>query len=278
VVEVGGCSGTPDTLACLRSLPYDTFNHAVNSVPSILGYDSVALSYLPRPDGSFMTASPEQLGLEGKVTKIPFIVGDMEDEGTLFALFQSNITTKEEIVDYLYGRYFLHASKEELTELVNLYDDIEEYGSPFRTGTANNWYPQFKRLAAILGDLVFTLTRRGVLNYARQIDQIGPFWSYLNSYYSGLPILGSTHGLDILSVFFGVAPGYATTAFHEYYINFINRLDPNKGLSSEVAYWPTWAENQTIIQIFPDHSEYIIDDFRQPVLDLLLSNITRFHF
>jgi triacylglycerol lipase len=30
-----------------------------------------------------------------------FFQGDMEDEGTLFALFQSNLTTKADIVDYL---------------------------------------------------------------------------------------------------------------------------------------------------------------------------------
>jgi carboxylesterase type B len=265
-------------LACLRSLPYDTFNHAVNSVPGILGYDTVALSYCPRPDGAFFTASPDILALEGKVASVPFIVGDMEDEGTLFALFQPNLTTKDDVVDYLYGRYFLHATREELTELASLYDDMQEYGSPFRTGASNNWYPQFKRLAAILGDLVFTITRRGMLKFAVDSGTDVPFWSYLNSYYYGLPILGSSHGLDIISVFFGLAPGYATTAFREYYINFINHLDPNKGISSSVAYWPQWAENETIIQMFPDHSAYIKDDFRQPVLDMILPNISHFYF
>jgi triacylglycerol lipase len=259
-------------------LPYDNFNHAVNSVPGLIGYNSVALSYVPRPDGTFLTASPDVLGLEGKVARVPFIVGDMEDEGTLFALFQSNITTKEEIVDYLFGRYFIHATKEELTELVNLYDDNEEYGSPFRSGPENNWYPQFKRLAAILGDLVFTITRRGLLKFAVDIGADKPFWSYLNSYYQGTPFLGSTHGLDIISVFYGLAPGYATTAWRQYYLNFINHLDPNEGISSDVAYWPQWKENRTIIQMFPDRSEYITDDFRQPVLDLLLTNISHFYF
>lgn len=33
-------------------------------------------------------------------------------------------------------------------------------GSPFRTAAFNSIYPQFKRLAAILGDITFTITRR----------------------------------------------------------------------------------------------------------------------
>lgn len=31
-----------------------------------------------------------------------------------------------------------------------------------------NWYPQHKRLAAILGDLKFTLTFESLLNYAQK--------------------------------------------------------------------------------------------------------------
>src|SRR5690606_12518013 len=51
VVAKAGCAGASDTLACLRELPYDKFLEAANSVPAILSYHSVALSYLPRPDG-----------------------------------------------------------------------------------------------------------------------------------------------------------------------------------------------------------------------------------
>jgi triacylglycerol lipase len=196
----------------------------------------------------------------------------MEDEGTLFALFQSNLTTKEDIVEYLDQRYFLHAGREEIARLVDLYDDIEENGSPFRTGLENNWYPQFKRLSAILGDLVFTITRRLTLHVAVEFGWTAPFWSYMNSYYYGLPILGSTHGLDLIAVYYGLAPGYATRAWRQYYINFVNNLDPNDGgVYGDVSYWPEWKEDQTIIQMHPDRSEVIKDNFRQPVSSLLPS-------
>lgn len=190
----------------------------------------------------------------------------MEDEGTLFALFQPNITTTEDIVEYLYGRYFLHATKDDLRHLVSLYDDPSEYASPFRTGDENNWYPQCKRLAAIIGDFAFIITRRGTLEVALKKGWDLPTWGYMNSMFHGLPVLGSGHGLDIIGVFYGLGPDYATRAWRQYYVNFINNLDPNEGgRFDDVAYWPTWAENKTIIQMHPDRSEVIKDDFRQPV-------------
>lgn len=51
VVEAANCSESADTLSCLRSVSYETFLEATTSVPGIFDYESVALSYLPRPDG-----------------------------------------------------------------------------------------------------------------------------------------------------------------------------------------------------------------------------------
>jgi len=78
VVKNAGCTQSNDTLACLRAAPYDTFLKAANSVPGILSFNSIALSYLPRPDAVTLTQSPEILVKEGKFAKVPFIIGDQE--------------------------------------------------------------------------------------------------------------------------------------------------------------------------------------------------------
>lgn len=78
VVKASGCSGKANTLRCLRNAPYETFLNATNSVPGIFSYQSLALSYLPRPDGTVLTESPEILVQAGKYTKVPFIIGDQE--------------------------------------------------------------------------------------------------------------------------------------------------------------------------------------------------------
>lgn len=44
-------------------------------MPGVSGYSSLALSYLPRPDGRTLTKSPEVLIREGKYTDVPLIVG-----------------------------------------------------------------------------------------------------------------------------------------------------------------------------------------------------------
>jgi triacylglycerol lipase len=200
VVSEAGCSSAPDTLECLRDLDYDSFLNAANSVPGVLSYHSVALSYLPRPDGTALTDSPDILAKTGRYARVPFISGNMEDEGTIFALFQANITTKQGVADYL-SKYFFHgATLDQMEELVATYPDITTHGSPFRTGLLNNWYPQFKRIAAILGDLTFTLTRRVLLQTVEDLTPEVPSWSYLASWNYLTPVLGSFHGGDILQV------------------------------------------------------------------------------
>lgn len=276
VVESAGCASASDTLECLRGLDYTTFLNAANSVPGILSYNSVALSYLPRPDGTVLTASPEILAVSGKYASVPFIIGDQEDEGTIFALFQSNISRTDQIVDYLQKLFFLNASRDQLTALVATYPDVTTDGSPFRTSIFNNWYPQYKRIAAILGDLTFTITRRAFLTIAQQVKPDVPFWSYLSSYDYGTPILGTFHGSDILQVFYGILPNYASRSFHSYYFSFVYDLDPNSRASNFMD-WPQWSANQTLMNFFNDHGALLADNFRQDTFDFLLSNVGSFH-
>jgi triacylglycerol lipase len=277
VVSAAGCSSASDTLECLREADYQTFLSAVNSVPGLLGYQAVALAYLPRPDGTFLTESPEALVESGKFASVPFIIGDQEDEGTLFSLFESNITTNAELVEYFSFYYFNDATTEQIENLTTFYNTTTD-GSPFRTGDLWNWYPQYKILAAILGDLTFTLTRRAFLEVTSSVHPDVPTWSYLSSYDYGTPILGTFHGSDILQVFFGILPNYASGAFHAYYINFVNSLDPNTGLSSTYATWPQWnTSGNPLLNMFPGYSQFIDDDFRSDAYNFVLDNVATFH-
>jgi carboxylesterase type B len=176
VVSEAGCSGSPDTLVCLRNLDYETYLNAVTSVPGISGYTSVAVSYPPRPDGVILTESPEELISAGKYVKIPFIVGDQEDEGTAFALSQSNITTTDLLVSYLSDVFFHDATTEQIEELVALYPEDPAAGPPYNTGDLYELYPQYKRLAALLGDYTFTIMRRVFLSVVtKHLFRLGLF-------------------------------------------------------------------------------------------------------
>ncbi|CAK7202864.1 hypothetical protein SEUCBS139899_005591 [Sporothrix eucalyptigena] len=284
VVSKAGCSGSSDTLTCLRNADYTTFLNAVNSVPGILSYSSVALSYLPRPDGTVLTDSPDVLVEANKYAAVPMIIGDQEDEGTLFSLFQSNITNTADLVEYLSSVFFHDATTAQIEALVATYPDNASSGSPFNTLVFNEIYPEFKRLAAILGDLVFTLTRRAFLTATYALNPSVPSWSYLASYDYGTPILGTFHGSDLLQVFYGILPNAASKNIHSYYFNFVYNLNPNTatgGTSSTASKvslsWPQWGANQQLVQFYSLTSNLLADNFRSSSFDWILDNIPSLH-
>jgi carboxylesterase type B len=276
VVNSAGCSAAADTLQCLRNLDYTSLLNAASSVPAMLGYQSLALAYLPRPDGVVLPESPDQLALKNQVAKVPYITGSQEDEGTLFALFQSNITTEDLLLDYLSTVFFPNASMSVLNEFVSLYADTSKNGAPFRTGKWWNIYPEFKRLAAIIGDHEFSLSRRIFLEASASLSPDIPTWSYMSSYDHGTPVLGTFHGSDLLQVFFGILPNYAADAFHAYYISFVDSLDPNEGNEGKYSRWPRWGESHSLLNMYADHSESISDDFRNEAAVFLRDNIKHF--
>jgi triacylglycerol lipase len=276
VVNSAGCSAAADTLQCLRNLEYTSLLNATSSVPAMLGYQSLALAYLPRPDGVVLPESPDQAALKNQVAKVPYITGSQEDEGTLFALFQSNITTEDLLLDYISTVFFPNASTDVLEEFVLLYADTSKNGAPFRTGQWWNIYPEYKRLAAIIGDHEFSLSRRIFLEASASLSPDVPTWSYMSSYDHGTPVLGTFHGSDLLQVFFGILPNYAADAFQAYYISFVNSLDPNEGNEGRYRHWPRWGDSHRLLNMYADHSELISDDFRGEAAVFLRDNIQHF--
>ncbi|KAG6004988.1 hypothetical protein E4U21_000560 [Claviceps maximensis] len=278
VVREAGCSGSNNTLECLRAADYQTFLNAVNSVPGILSYQSLALSYLPRPDGKILSQSPEKLAQTGKYHAVPMIIGGQEDEGTLFAISTFNVTTVDKVVDYLSTYFFHGATKSQLKELVELYEPALLKGSPFRTGILNELYPGFKRLAALFGDVTFTLARRATLNYAMAVNPDVPTWSYLSSYNYGTPFLGTFHSSDMLQVFYGVLPNFAMKSCRTYYFNFLHNQDPNKGVAG-YSNWPKWKEAKKLMWFrWAFANDILADDFRSEAFDFIAASKNSLYF
>jgi carboxylesterase type B len=207
----------------------------------------------------------------GKYTKVPFIVGDQEDEGTLFALFTPNLTTKAEVSNYFSTVFFDKATTSQIDTLVGTYQDTIEDGSPFRTGLLNNLYPQFKRVAAILGDITFTLTRRVFLETASAVNPSVSSWSYLSTYDYGTPILGTFHASDILQVFYGVVPNNAAKTVRGYYYSFVHNLDPNQG--NDFDEWPQWSKGKKLMNFGAQANKLIDDSFRSDTAEWLKNNV-----
>lgn len=210
----------------------------------------------------------------GKYTKIPFIAGTQEDEGTLFGIFTLNITTTSQVANYLSTQFFNSATQQQIEDLVSSYQTTTEDGSPFRTGLLNNFTPQFKRISAIIGDLTFILTRRLFSEIHTQVNPGVPSWSYIATYDYGTPLLGTFHATDLIQVFFGILPNNARKTIRGYYFSFVHNLDPNVG--NNFDNWPQWSQGKKLINFGANSNSYTDDTFRSDSYDVVKKNADSF--
>ncbi|KAL7918449.1 Alpha/Beta hydrolase protein [Trichoderma austrokoningii] len=278
-VKIAAGCDVEDSLACLRGLDNDVFSDAANSLPGIISYQSLALSYLPRPDGTVLTDSPDVLAKAGKFHHVPMILGNQEDEGTLFSIFQQNMGSTDRIVKYL-SRYYLHnASKEQITDFVNTYSEKAADGSPYRTFLAFQFYPGKKRITSILGDIVFDLIRRVTMQIFQDVSPELKTWAYFSSYNYD-PILGAfgtAHGSDVNVLFNLENTNYPTLSGRTYYINFLHNLDPNVGTQSDL-FWPQWAEGHQLLHFNAKSNGIKEDDYRNSSYSFMFDHIESLRF
>jgi acetylcholinesterase len=228
LVEQTNCSGSYDTLECLRTVPYEELIAAVNLTPSLFSFQSLALAWQPYADGIFLADNPQRLVQQGKVARIPFISGECDDEGTLFSLSQTNVTTDAELRAYLTEFFLINVTSDDLDNLLALYPQDPTQGSPFDTGTQNVLTPEFKRIAALLGDFVFQAPRRWLLD---NVSGKQNTWSYLSKRLKSLPILGSAHASDVPVI-------YGGQDLTDFLIHFATNLNPNGGSDAQ---WPPYT-------------------------------------
>ncbi|RMI98438.1 hypothetical protein CDV36_016119, partial [Fusarium kuroshium] len=88
---------------------------------SLLSYQSIALSYVPRPDGIVLRKSPNVLIAERSYAAVPMINGVQVDEGTLFTLFQSNLTTTTNLKPFMRELPFQNIKDSILDNLIATY-------------------------------------------------------------------------------------------------------------------------------------------------------------
>ncbi|KAF8955264.1 carotenoid ester lipase [Flammula alnicola] len=248
VVSETGCSGSADTLACLRTVPYATLKAAINQSPGIFDYQSLNLAWLPRTDGVFLTDNPQNLVQAGKVANIPFITGNCDDEGTLFSLANINITTDAQFKAYLKNTFLPGLNDTQVNQIATLYPADITQGSPLAL---------FKRLAAFQGDGVFQAPRRWLLEHTASNQNV---WAFVNkslSLYLFLDrFVGSKlqmilrnntlapqlHASDILNVYGGGDMG-------DHLIRFANNLNPNPTSGYQ---WPQYTLTDRKIATYLD--------------------------
>ncbi|KAI0060457.1 carotenoid ester lipase precursor, partial [Artomyces pyxidatus] len=223
-----GCTGAADTLQCLRGAPIDRLRVAINNSPGLYAFQSLVQAWTPRADGIFLNDNPQNLVRDGSVANVPFITGNCDDEGTIFSLSTTNLTTDQHVHEYMAQYYLRNAPDADVQQLLQIYTNDTTQGSPFGTGAANAVTPQFKRLAALQGDIALQAPRRF---FAQQRSPKQPVWSFLSKRLKTVPDFGSIHGSDLQST-------YTQGDLTDYFIRFAVTLNPN---GNAATHWPQYS-------------------------------------
>ncbi|KAF8970831.1 carotenoid ester lipase precursor [Flammula alnicola] len=268
LVEQTGCTGSADTLECLRALPFDVLKAAVDMSPGIFDFQSLNLAWPPRADGVFLTDHPQKLVQQGIIANVPFVTGDCDDEGTLFSLSTLNVTTDAQFADYVQNTLLqgIGITDDEISQLASLYPSDLTQGSPFDTGITDALSPQYKRLASFQGDLTFQAPRRFLLQN-RSGKQSA--YAFLSKRFKTLPVLGSMHVTDLLNV-------YGGEELTNYLVRFVTTLNPN-GFGNVI--WPQYTPQSPQLLTFLDGlipTAITQDTFRQAQI-AFLNNLTLAH-
>ncbi|KAJ7132082.1 Alpha/Beta hydrolase protein [Mycena epipterygia] len=271
LVAATNCSQAADSLDCLRHAPFDILMSAINQTPNVFSYSSLGNVWKPRIDGDIIKHHPFITMSRGLHAKVPIIAGNCEDEGTIFTLPLLNITTDHGFLEYMHNNYFPGVSRDKILQLGELYPADPAAGSPFGTGRLNAITPEFKRLAAVQGDLIFQAPCRLLLSKASITQDV---WGFIYKRGKSTPILGASHCSDSKEWL-----ARNTTDFFaiDGLIQFINTLDPNIPTSESGSFvWPKWNTLKSgALLSFVDSSglEIISDDFRdEPIA--FLNNIS----
>jgi hypothetical protein len=177
------------------------------------------------------------------------------------------------LITYLHDVLFHHATREEIAEFVDTYPFRNgSAGSPFGTGDKNKLYPEFKRLAALLGDVEYIMMRRLLLeSIPRDLDA----WSWLATWQHGTPVIGTFHTSDLWRLFYGTDP--ASRTLQDRYIAFVDNLDPNAGLVASAkgfrTVWPSWNDKRQLLKIGASSTDVLTDDFRSDSFEFIKAHL-----
>ncbi|KAL1408082.1 hypothetical protein Q8F55_004880 [Vanrija albida] len=245
---------TPDEEArfqCLKKLPAAALQDAATKIKGQLQYIG-AFIFGPSIDGDLIPDRTTTLLSAGTYKHIPFITGNVQDEGTGF-LPQSSLISGPAALTLLVSTILPRPVSPAVVEKVlKAYPDDPAKGAPYGTGSETFGLPStWKQAASILGDAAFQSRRRAFLRTANE-QGLTQTWTYnfKGPTPGAPPIVGYAHGSDVFYWFGyvsnqaasfaagldtgGLLPSGYTPAdiklsenMMSYVVNFAYDLDPN---------------------------------------------------
>ncbi|KAJ7291433.1 esterase 1 [Mycena rebaudengoi] len=274
----------------------DTFDwlRSVESTDILCGWANasantqVQFPWTPILDGpnGLIPRLPSEIWETGNFSHLPFIAGTNLDEGTIFTP-----NTPLNIDDFIIANFSpASTSMSDLQTaaqgILQRYPNDPNVGSPFNTGNQTfGRDPQYKRAAAIEGDISFQSQRRLWARSAAAAAGVKVF-CYLFTQPQAVPYLGVYHGSEIRYVYgSGLGdPGVPASDANlskmmiDYWLSFATFLDPNDGRGQPRPLWNAFTtENQVLMQLDGENTTMIQDTYRNEVIEYLMSMSKLFH-
>ncbi|KAL0578841.1 hypothetical protein V5O48_003165 [Marasmius crinis-equi] len=286
VAGVPGCTSVANTNNTFDCLKTANSTSLLSGIQTAIDKSDELFAFSPTLDGpgGFLPERPSKLWEKGQFARLPFIAGNVLDEGTVFVpasstydeqslrqVLRANFSSPDVSVATLDGA---------IDRIVQLYPDEPALGSPFNTGNETFGLPQgYKRWAAITGDMSFHSQRR---LWQQTVSKTGvKTYGYLFTQpQAGSGAIGVSHGSDVLYVYGGVtdpADVSLSRTIIDYWVSFATSLDPNDGKGLPRPMWNSYTPNsQVLLELNNASTKLIPDNFRKEQMDFINQNPTTF--
>ncbi|KAF8313074.1 alpha/beta-hydrolase [Clavulina sp. PMI_390] len=268
-VTAAGCGAAlanNSALSCLRALPTEAIYKATLY---LLSTSTLALPFNRVVDGYFHDTQPSNQVRAKRLARIPLLMGNNLDEGTLFAA--TTVDNSTAFIPAIEADLYLNAAssktfdKSLIPTLVKLYPDNPALGSPFAPLTVSPSYRfyeplatnQYKRNAAVFGDSLFQAGRRLLLDAYLAIDKRYPAYNYhfVQNTPGATPALGVYHSSEISYVYGKYATlnatsvtGQTSLVMLDAWLQFAHTSSPN-GQNCKLPSWPIYGTSRTTMQL-----------------------------
>ncbi|ESK89101.1 extracellular triacylglycerol lipase precursor [Moniliophthora roreri MCA 2997] len=281
-----------NTFDCLRK---DDINstHLLEAITASLSKAAEQYSFVPTLDGpdGLLADIPSEMLKKGQYSKIPFIAGNVLDEGPILT-GPTNIADEKTLREALIRNFTVSPSGSSSPELdsavdtiLRHYPDIPALGCPFNTGNetfglSTTYKRHLSHFSLLNNDVAFHFPRR---SWTRTFAQAGiKTYGYQLSYpeLNPTPALGGCE----MNYVFGFAnlpssfvPSPSAAMFSEqiidYWVSFTTSLDPNDGLGSERPIWPQYTvEAPLLLQLNGSNTAPLLDEYRKEQFEFVDSN------
>ncbi|PKX93321.1 putative triacylglycerol lipase (LipA) [Aspergillus novofumigatus IBT 16806] len=278
IVNKTGCSTSSDTLQCLREVPYTSLYDVANE----------GLEWFAAVDGTFIKEYPQISYTEGRLAKVPILLGSNTDEGTSFGTTGTN--TDEDCINQLISSKRWVLNREEATRLLTYYPNDPALGCPY--GWGNVTWPKlglmYKRYESMAGDLTMAAPRRllaqTMAKYTKQVYSYRWDVPAMNT----SSTIGVGHFAEIPFVFANpvqnITPLGTDPARLELgnmaarmWTSFVTDLNPNghRGIVPQIPQWPKYTPGKkasNFVFRLPMNGSYVErDDYRLDGMDYINS-------